>query len=353
MSGLGVWVGLCAGLWASPLFAPVARACSPVGCIAPAVFPASGAALPEGQQRLRFQPGRDFITQDAGVARPPKLYRVDGAKRTELTVAITSLTNGAQMITPITPSSVGSKLVLEADPVGCSPQQPLHAEFTVTAAATVPANLGTLSVALGQAALLVPTSRGSCTISLEAAYADLTLLRANEAQAFADVTEPQLWVDGSAYGSAMRVYATCQPFQDSWAAANLKLGKHRAELRGTLLDGSVLKTPEVEFELRCEGVAGLGDAGLRDAGTTADAGSAGAGWVDAAVARALDPGADASTVQWSSCDASGYSESLPRPATNEGCALTTGRPLDRSTLAAFVAGVGVLLARRRKARRLA
>ena len=345
---------LAIGLTVCMAEAPVALACSPNTCGPATVFPAHG-ELPQNQLQLRLAPRRS-VMGDAGVT-APHLYRVDGDRRTEIALSASALSDGSLLLVPAMAPEVSTKLVFEADESACAGTAPLHAEFVVTASAEVPTDLGSLQVALGRAEVAVPTSRGSCVIPLDAAFADLTLTPTPAAAPLLDVIERQLWVDGVNFAGATRVYGTCEPFIDSWAnGVNLKLGKHRAELRGTTLGGAQLKTAEVEFELRCESDGGVSDAGARgDAGVSADAGTTLGGFTDG---RALDAGA---TVARAGGDASISKDPVdagpPGPASvdphasadaDDGCALAT----QRGSTAAYGAWLGVavalLLARRRR-----
>lgn len=234
-------------------------ACTPITCSVAAVFP-SGGDLPLNLFTLRFKPPRIY-NEDGGLS-TPRLYRVDGDARTEVPLTITTLMDGNVLLAPVSAPEVGTRLTLEAE-LGCFAPGSLRADYVVTGAVPVPKEMGTLQATLGRAEVLVPTARGSCTVTLDAAYADLAVLYTDAARPLADVLEPQLWVDGTRYTwSAKQVFASCQTY-DEYPLVNLKLGKHRAELRGTLLDGTMLKTPEVEFNLQC-----VGPTTTLDGGTT-------------------------------------------------------------------------------------
>jgi hypothetical protein len=246
-----------AGLMAWHLVLPRARACSPQTCSVATVFP-SGGELPLNLLTLRFKPPRNYY-EDGGLS-TPRLYRVDGGARTELALTHTALSDGNVLLSPVSPPEVGTRLTLETEQ-GCSAPGLVRADYVVTSAVAVPAELGSLQATLGRAAMMVPTSRGSCTVTLDAAYADLSVLYTDAARPLADVLEPQLWVDGKPYSwSARQVFATCEKY-DEYPTVNLTLGKHRAEMRGTLLDGTMLKTAEIELDLRCVGPTSTLDGG--------------------------------------------------------------------------------------------
>jgi len=141
---------------------------------------------------------------------------------------------------------------------------PLRAEFTITAPAPVPDSLGQLSAAVTKGMLTVATRRGSCSIAIDAAYADLTLALADGAKPFIHVLEYVLLLDGAPVpafsdrlsGGKMRPRGEARVYAPCTGGENVEdpstLGSHRARLRGTLPDGNVIESDEVQFELACE-----------------------------------------------------------------------------------------------------
>jgi len=351
-------MSLIAGLTVWQLGPTVARACTPIACSDAAIFP-TGGELPLNQLSLRFRPARAVrVALDAGVV-VPHLYRVENQNNTEVPLTMTTLANGDILLEPATPPAVGSKLVFAADNP-CHPERSLSANFVVTAATPEPTtmDMGKLQVALGRGSVSVPSSGGSCALPVDSAYADLSVMFSAAALPLASVIEQEVWVDGVRHpGSVKQVYATCLPFEDAWATANLDVGRHRVQLRGTLLDGSTLKTDEVEIELRCVGTTRTLDGGIvilpgdsSDAGPAKDdAGGqpiADAGPImarDAALGGSVD--ADSSTVTPPCCKTTPENED-----DSDGCSLSPrGRSPGWSSGSLLTLGV-LLLSRRRRAR---
>lgn len=296
--GAGLMAALSLVVGASLVCPTAAHACSLSPCRAADVFPEKG-SLPQDLVAFTFRPPRDFGVPDGGVA-APHLYRVDGDVRSEVPVQVTPLGGAgrAVLIEPVDKLPPGTKLVLEADAPSCAPTSKLAASYVVTEAAALPASLGTLQFALARGPLRVGTRAGSCSEELDVTYADLTLQLAPAAQPLGDVLDYQWMVDGAPYDGFVRsiqygigaprfdmnghsqlgrgierVWATCQPNGRSDALISaVAPGEHRVSLRGTLRTGATVETPEVTFQLACDGgaptVADAGSPG-HDAATTA------------------------------------------------------------------------------------
>lgn len=256
---LSAWTGL-EGM-------PVARACSAPACWSPSVFP-SGGIVPANQFRLRYRPGADYRPEAGDAREKAQLFSVTGGARSELMAMVTPEEEGRVSVLSLADMPApGTTIVLEAAaPPTCTPPQivmPLRAEFTITAPSPVPDSLGQLSAAVKHQRLQVATRAGSCSVEVEAAYADLKLALADNAKPFVDVIDYELLLDGAPFpafsdslvGSKTlprgeeRVYTPCDG--DEHLIDPIAPGMHRAKFRGTLPDGSTVESGETQFELWC------------------------------------------------------------------------------------------------------
>jgi hypothetical protein len=276
---LGVTTALAAAAWLSPFGQPSAHACKFLVCQSADVFPAGG-DIPQDQLEFTFRPDREQYDQNDAGRPTPHLYRIEGDARSEIPLELTALAGYPPSFTvkPASALPAGSKLVLEADAPTCRPEARLEATFTVTEAAPAPTSLGTLKFALQRGLLEVGTRAGSCSETLDVAYADLTLELAAGALPFRSVLAYQWLVDGAPYDGFFhvlphgdegngrselgrgveRVYALCEPAASSRPESLLSRtapGEHRVSLRGVLRGGATVETPEVHLELKCDGPA--------------------------------------------------------------------------------------------------
>jgi len=270
--------------WIAP---PPSLACSYLDCGAANVHPAKG-EIPANEFVLTYSPTRWL---DGGGLIEPHLYKVAGDGGVELPLTLADA--GGRLLTLDTTQALspGDQLVLESGSNECPLPEPFRTRFTVTEPRARPAVLGTLVATVTQGPLTIAGFGGACSTEIDASYADLVVEFAPEAVPFAEVMRYQLWLDGvpqrpfadfiagavppfeplrpkSMFESWQeRAYLSCDPI-----SARFKLfgestpGVHRARMRATFLDGTTLDTPEVEFQLRCDGA----DAGVADA-STADA----------------------------------------------------------------------------------
>lgn len=283
------------GVGGALIHAPMVQACSAGACFGPMVSP-SGGEIPADQLRLRFRPGVDQRLGPASgqALEPGRLFDVTDGTRTPLMPAIT--VDGIVNVLSFTEAPApGTTLVLEAAaPSSCADigTKPLNAEFTITAPAPMPDALGQLSAAIELGMLTVPTRAGSCSVKIEAAYADLKLALADAAKPFVNVIEYQFLLDGSPkapFSDSLsggrgrprgeeRVYAPCGSEEHLDGASTL--GMHSAKFRGTLPNGVMVESDEVAFELSC----GPATSVSHDAGTLDPPDAGPVDRVDAAVA---------------------------------------------------------------------
>jgi len=239
-----------------------AAACS-VACAAGTILP-SGGDIPSDQVRFRFEPlsGKGVKQIDGGTSLP-RLYRLEGPARVEVPVRVESSSSEAVWFAPEAPLPVGTQLVLEAP--SCR-DAPLRGEYTITASAPIPGELGTLQATLHRDALRVAVISGACSLPADISYADLSVKLAESARPYAAVFDYKVFVDGREHpefstsfaapstlpqGEA-RIYATCRADTYFRSEAALTEGLHRVRMTAKIADKE-LETPEIELDLSCKG----------------------------------------------------------------------------------------------------
>lgn len=307
------------------------------------MFPASG-SIPEGWVNFTFRAGRNEGAEFD--SRPPRLYAVENDARRELQLVRDPLPGRPGevfLLTPATPPAAGTRLELEAEDPDCFDSESLRAQFNVGDAAAAPDTLGELRVTLAHQQLEVGTAAGSCSIVIDAAYADLELDLSESARPFADVVAYQLLVDGkpaAAFSASIlgdgrlargheRVYAPCQEYPALIGA--VAQGSHRVRMRGELLDGTRVETPDVVFELTCADGTTVPDAGAPGLNSDDDAGSR----TDEGPAVA-PAGRDAGT---------------PNASSDGGCTVSSARDADTGWFALVLGSAAVAATRMRSRRR--
>lgn len=279
----------------STLDPPDVRACGASPCAPPRVIPAGG-DIPSDRLTFSYAPGRETAGTDEDGALP-RLYRLEDGGRTEVPLELQPVAvvgPGWQLI-PRSPPAVGSKLVLEGAAPSCHADWSLAAQFTVTAPAPLPSDLGALEVMVQSGSLKVAEYSGGCDRVVDASYADLTLLPSPSALPYKDLFDYTLVVDGkdaAGFSSSSiiesrldggvplpqgteRIFALCRALPGNPNVDDVQLGAHRVKLRAKL-DGVTLETPEVQVDLRCDGgtmSSGKGD--LRDANVATSSDAAG------------------------------------------------------------------------------
>lgn len=341
--------------------AEIALACSGSPCFSPRVVPEMG-SVPLDQFKLQFWPGRDAAKETMNS--PARLFAVANGARTEVALRSEPMKNAnGVVLTPEAPVTAGTQLVLEADAPDCSEAKDLSASFLVTSAAPIPSALGKLESTLHHSMLEVATVAGSCSVSIDAAWADLVVMLDAAAKPFADVIVYRLVIDGaleSSFASSLidpeplsrgqeRVYAACKP--NDKLVGNLALGKHRARLRGELPSGATLESDEVELVLTCQDQppsaadedAGAGLPRPPDAGTSSNAGASAAGRMgsERAAAGSRDEAAG------SSAAAAGSAAGASDPGRGSGGGCGVGQSSSVSCWAWALAAIAACLRRRR------
>lgn len=303
-----------------------ARACSARPCFAGSVWPPGG-SVPVNQMQLYYEPPSDYASPgDAGVALP-RLYRVTGSMRQLVPVELAGAYR-PYVVVPQVPFEPGAEYALEAEPPTCDAGAPLAARFVVTPARPLPTQLGALRAASKRGPLQVAAS-GSCTATVDAAYADLTVELDQAAEPYADVLRYTLIVDDmprNPFQTAVhrwtrppqgtdRVYAACAlPYPGAVLSGQLSPGAHRVRMRATLPTdsdgGAALETPELQIELRCDAADGgsANDGGRgQDVATKLDSGMPADG-----AAHALPPGTRLDAGPASDRDDASTTETPPR-----------------------------------------
>lgn len=314
-----------------------ARACTTLFCERATVWPASG-TLPANLVKLRYAPEAAAGDEPTGGWPAPRLYRLDGANKVSVPFERETIVEAGvlylpphQWLTLVEPLPVGTVLVLEADSPSCSTKdEALSTTFTIGEAKPLPSALGTLSAAYERGTIRVADG-ASCSKEIEAAYVDLAIQLAADAQPFAGLFDHRLYVDGerrfTKEGKA-RVFADCKGAKN-YTDSDVGEGKHKVRIEGTLPDGTKLVTPELSVTLRCEGPIltwGDPDAAVPDAGPKNDGG----------VAYVPDGGLDAGG---GGVDGG----SAPTVSDDDGCSLASRR----SGFSGMLLALALLLRRRR------
>jgi len=331
-----------------------AHACSAPICVSPGyIFPATGASVPSSLDGVFWLPGarHDATIDTAQVA----LYRIDPTGDVRVDVSVTEWLFG-YVIRPATPFAPGAMYRVEAADFcagsGLLDETAQSSLFEAGEPAALPATLGALVASTPTIGpLTVATSSGSCSASITAAQAEITLTLAADALPWEDALMYETFVDGERW-SPSAALATGRPPGESWGGrahdlvfarcatedpgtyAGLTEGTHVVEMRAGLagLTWTGASTT-VAVELRCSPVV-AGDGGVdADGGADSDAGSSADGGVSPR---------DAGTAA--------------RPPSGGGCGCRVV-PAPRSASAAAVAlllvgcALGASRARRRRMRR--
>lgn len=166
----------------------------------------------------------------------------------------------------------GSTRELEVtSPCTFIPPAKISAKLKVTAAAPAPTSLGTLILEpMKKGELKVGTSAGSCSISEDAAWVDVTVQLHASAEPWVDLLEYSTFVDGKLWypsdsigiapppgGSWVghgrdRVYVLCP---GKFGFPGTTDGEHEIVMRARVNDGPELATPALKVRISCSDVA--------------------------------------------------------------------------------------------------
>lgn len=339
------------------------RACGASPCFPPRVTPAGG-DIPSDRLTFSYVPGRATAATDEDDALP-RLYLLEDGGRTEVPLEIqpVAVVGPGWQLVPRSPPAVGSTLVLEGAAPSCHADWSLAAQFTVTAPAPLPSDLGSLDVMYQRGSLKVAEYSGGCDRVVDASYADLTLLPSPSALPFKDLFDYTLVVDGkdaSAFSSSSiiesrldggvplpqgteRIFALCRALPGNPKVNDALLGAHRVKLRAKL-HGVTLETPEVQVDLRCDGstmASGTDDPRDARVSTSPDAAGGHDTHAEPGDAGVLGP-SDSAVGATSSASTVGAGDTSDR-----GCSLARGG--SSASLTAWLLGVlAIALARRRR-----
>lgn len=369
---------------ASPSWSGRAYACAPGRCTAATVLPASG-SVPANAVEFLFQPERDLVSNDGGVA-TPRLVQLsaDGDVARELPFDIEWQSPSLARIRPKEVLPPGTTLALDHQETCISgTPRTVRSAVSVTESARRPTSLGTLRVVNQRGPMAVWVNSGECVKLFDASIAELTVELATDTKPYADSLRFGLRVNGSSelssYGWQLNTWTSQGLFTGRTVARGsdllftlceaspygppeLEPRTQRVRMVALLPDGTELSTDEVTVELTC--------AQERDAGSVADGGSVDAGrsGMDAAAAvRAFKPDAfvsDRRDAASTAHDAGSELESEPPPPSyerptageppedDEGCSVATGSKSAPAPIPmVFGALLALALAARRRVRR--
>ena len=256
---------------ATHLLAPqIATACSGPLCLRGAVLPSEG-TLPSNMVVLLWRKPSDqglSLANDAATL-------VQRTTTGDLPIAWSPVEVAPWLVkvVPDVPLAPGTMLVFSYDATCGETSERVETELTVSELALRPSSLGALVVEKRRGTI-EEAGGSACKNRFDAVYADLRVDLASEARPYADVILYERIIDGDprgnfqvpdatsmwgatppAFGGSRlgrgidRIYASCDP--KAYAPTGWP-GKHRVKLRGTLPDGTVIHSEEVEVDLRCD-----------------------------------------------------------------------------------------------------
>lgn len=249
----------------------LATACSAPVCWPGAFVPGDGAHVPANVPGLVWRPMGNLANPGAGDPSKVSLVATD-APNTPLALTAHANPDGTFTFTPTSALIAGKQYTL-ADATVCAASSTLatpSVTFTATAAAPLPAALGTTSaMALGVGPIQLATASGSCSVDATADRVDLTLIAAADAAPWRDLLLFSTWVDGSAWGAsgafntepalgaswvghgADRVFERCSG-GDATSSLGVAAGSHTGHLTATLPGTSLsLATADTSFTTSC------------------------------------------------------------------------------------------------------
>lgn len=318
-----------------------AEACSVAPCSIEAAIVPSATTVPASVPHIFFAPSLGaYPISGATVA----LFRVEGGVQTKVDIT-TEMSASSILITPVLPLEPDSDYALEGSDLCASTIT--KGSFHTTAAAPLPASLGTLSAAAPVVDDLKVEAYGLCSTTLRTAQAavDLTLSADADpwkgALLFTTKVDGQPWeysptlYGGPGPAGTMHtiVYASCEPGNPA-GKPGLATGTHSVTMEATLPGTTtVISTPPISLTLSC------GDAGAGGA----DGGTGGSGGGDTGGSGGSNTGSGGSGAGDTGTGAEG--------STSSGCSVGVG---DAGS-AWMIAGLFGLAAmgRRRRARRAA
>ena len=237
-----------------------AHACSPLQCTTASAAPAASSTVPANAPAFPFElSSRD----DRSVGAAPVLRDASG-------VLVSSHVLG-QLLVPDASLAPGATYTLTLDELCTALPDAGHEartqSFTTAAEAPLPSAVGTVSATTAGGRVEVSTSRGSCTLTVDAAVAKLSLAPSAAVAAFAAITQFETFVDGaswatSRYGSfgagsayllrhANVVFAQCGD-RNAGDDSGVTLGHHVIEVRAHVAGAAADPPPaRIEVDLAC------------------------------------------------------------------------------------------------------
>jgi MYXO-CTERM domain-containing protein len=255
-----------------------ADACSRTPCWGTQFFPETSTAVPANLPAFVWQPSGEATATD-----PDQVALTGNGNGTPLPFTATPRGDGTYLIVPSPALDEGSYVL--SDNNQCLGSAGPRSSFTLGPAAPLPAQLGMLVAAPPQHGNLgVATAKGSCNELVYAAYVDLQLVLAPDAEPWANALHYETLVDGKRYRAAAdinqiiplgsswvgrgrdRVIARCDSATPDGTFSGVEPGMHEIVLRATIPGTQiVLASSSVLVDLscahNCDGVHG-GDAGF-------------------------------------------------------------------------------------------
>jgi hypothetical protein len=247
-----------------------AHACGVTPCVPGEPLPKNG-TLPANAQSLLWKK-----SQRSGAAAPAEtlhLYTLQGSTRVEL--PFTSTADGELLrLTPNTPLAAGSELLLDVDvDVYCQPTPNKPAmRVRVTATAPKPTQLGMLQAeAHVSSGLRVGDQIGACS-RIPDEYVPLRLTPSEQALPYVDGLRHALIVDGveqpqfpprkgeqlPSLGGPLTDWLIVHCNDNTPGMKMHEPGSHRVQWLSRLIDGSELRSDEIQVALHCPSDAGVG-----------------------------------------------------------------------------------------------
>ena len=357
-----------------------ANACAGRACSAGAILPVQG-ELPANAVEViwRRTSHHNTATQAATPAPTPHLYLVEGNARVELEIVTEYKLQGLAHVKPRKPVPPGGELVFEYDETCGFATAPglVSASFKVGPEVTPPTEVGFLRAEINRGPVTV-TGGSMCTDSIEAAYADLTLVLSDAARPYADGLRHQLVVDGErvqSYGyhrgphllsdpigasvlgaGKDRLYVRCGGSSGTRLAGEVAEGAHRVQFEVLLPDDTMIATPAVDVDLRCDDSlrAPSSDTGAKyDAGAPERASSGGSDTPadegrDTAESVEADTAASDGTSSSEVADATIQADVEESVSDDDGCSVAAGAHSSSSLLLVLLGLVGAAWRRSRK-----
>jgi MYXO-CTERM domain-containing protein len=256
---------------------PRAEACSQSPCWGRQFFPEPSTTVPANLPGFVWQPSREPSAAD-----PNQVVLMRGGNGTPLPFTATARADGTFLITPSDALAEGGYHL--SDTNQCLGGGGPISTFTLGPAAPLPMQLGTLGARdIQRGSLEVVTSKGSCNEVIDAAYVDISIRLAADAQPWAEALQYETLVDGKPYRAANdagqliplgaswigrgsdRILTRCDSAAPDGTFSGVEPGTHEIAMRATLPGTQVMLTsPSIVVDIQCNVACGDGGFGGHD-----------------------------------------------------------------------------------------